>query len=87
MHYATQPLVQYQKILNGKNCAQSGILEHTVLDQKIEVAAGKLNKELFQLETDKRDLENRLELADAEIDKLHEWKEQVLEEKNELEVP
>ena len=41
---------------------------------------------IFQLETDKRDLENRLELADAEIDKLHEWKEQVLEEKNELEV-
>lgn len=40
----------------------------------------------FQLESDKRDLENRLELADAEIDKLHEWKEQVLEEKNELEV-
>ncbi|KAL5265678.1 hypothetical protein ACHWQZ_G006412 [Mnemiopsis leidyi] len=34
-----------------------------------------------KLETDKRDLENRLELADAEIDKLHEWKEQVEVEK------
>ena len=43
-------------------------------------------RRLFQLETDKRDLENRLDLADAEIDKLHEWKQQILEEKTELEV-
>jgi len=31
-------------------------------------------------------MENRLELADRDLDKLHEWKEEMQEEKNELEV-